>query len=898
MNVWRLLALVGLAAGGVSTPLAWAQPEEITDAAQVTPEPVPETGEIPPESRPDAEPVEPPDPEMSDAVRARITAEYLTASERAVLRTEHGAWTETELSDPVLAARAAVIAGAWDHPALDDESADPLDRAEAALRRGDPASALTLLGDDGQIRAQRVRGEALETLGRADEAAESYARAAAIPRAPSGDEPESVRAAMDLLRLRGPGALNLPDAETAHRALLDRITRARDADRMDWRARLVEAELLYARHNRAEAMAAAREALRLNPRSAGAMRLIGELAVDGFDFDTAGAVADRIDQTAALGAEPRPTADAASIRARGALRRRDPEGAEAAIDPVLARLPDHRELRAIEAAATAAGYRVGGTERLLEDFDALSPGSPTALMWVGSTLAEARQYDLADGYLARAIERAPFWSHPRLQRGLMLVQAGEDAAAIDQLQRALALDPFDVRAQNSLTLVRELATYRTIETEHFIVRYRDGIDAALAPEMSEALERMVERVCSDAPGGSDHVPDRKTIVELMPNHEWFAVRIGGMPSIHTMAASTGPVIAIESPQLGPRFTVGPFDWRRVMQHEYTHTVNLARTRNRVIHWMTEANAVFNEDAPRDMRTWRQLAAAQAAGRLFDLEAINIAFVRPRNPGDRGLAYAQGAWMFEFLIDRWGADAPRDIMDLSAAGRSGPEAFEEALALTPASFLDEFLKWARAQLVAEGLALPDGVPGAVELITQHTGTAPKDRPDEALIDTLLREHPDHPELLEIKVGFALARAEERLNAEQIGLLERVMEVRPSDDAPHRRLARHHLAAEDFEERARAVPHLEFLDAREINSPAYAAELANLYAQLGRPADALAKADRAATIAPFDANQREQAARMALIAGDSAAARRHLTALTIIEPDRPIHRRRLEAFLARP
>ena len=44
------------------------------------------------------------------------------------------------------------------------------------------------------------------------------------------------------------------------------------------------------------------------------------------------------------------------------------------------------------------------------------------------------------------------------------------------------------------------------------------------------------------------------------------------------------------------------------------------------------------------------------------------------------------------------------------------------------------------------------------------------------------------------------------------------------------------------RARAVPLLEFLDAREINSPAYAAELADLYARLGRKAEAMAKAAR--------------------------------------------------------
>lgn len=874
MRLRALLAAAGLALGlGAS---AWADGPIV---------------EVAPEDRPDAVEVRDPATGMSEAVRARIGAEYLSEGERRALRVHHGAWTPEDLADPAIAARAAVVTGAWDHPSTVSPDADPVDAAEAAVGRGDAEAAVGLLEGLGTPRAHRVRGAALEMLGRFEDAAAAYAAGVEA----GGDEPESVRAAMALLRIAGPGALGGGggDAESAHRGLLDRITAARDADRMDWRARLVEAELLYARHNRAEAVAAAREALRLNPRSAAALRLVAEVALDGFDFATATDMAARIDDGARLGGDVLPTAASAAIHARGALRRRDPEGALAALEPALARMPAQRGLLALRAAGVAASYRTDEADALLEAFDALSPGSPVALMAVGKTLAEARQYGLADGYLARAIERAPYWSHPRLERGLMLVQAGEDAAAMAELEAALALDPFDLRAQNSLTLVRELATYETIETAHFVVRYRAGIDAALAPELAVALEAMHERVCSDAPGGVDHEPDRRTIVELMPNHEWFAVRIGGMPSIHTMAASTGPVIAMESPQVGPRFTVGPFDWKRVLQHEYTHTVNLSRTHNRVIHWMTEANAVFNEDAPRGMNTWRQLAQAFASGRLFDLEAINIAFVRPQEPGDRGLAYAQGAWMFEFLVEAWGAEKPREIMDLSAAGRSGPRAFEEALGLTQDEFLARFTAWARDELVEQGLALAPGVPGARALLFAAMDD-PRQRPDAGVLDALLAEHPDHPYLLEMRVELALEGAGERLTDEQIALLERLMDARPADDGPHRRLARHHLAGETFADRARAVPHLEFLDEREINSPAYAAELADVYAKLGEHGRAQAKADRAATIAPFDAGQREQAARMALLAGDRAAAERHLTALTIIEPDREVHRRRLEAL----
>lgn len=895
-----LAAISGFALAQPATQPA-IEPEPVTDAP--LPDSGPEPRELAPEDRPDAEQLEAPPTNVSPAVAARLSAEFLTDEERADLRVQHGQWTDEDLADPDRLLRALSIAHAWNHPAFDPDSPPAnattrTDAAEAALHRSDPGRALLFTEDAGTPRALRIRARAHELLGDRDAASDAYRQAVRFDQE-EPDEAESVRAALALLRLGAP-----VDAEQENRALLDRITRARDSDRLNFKPRLVEAELLYARHNLSDAEAAAREALRLNPRAAAAWRILGEIAVDSFDFDTSEAIAEQLDALAATGTDQDSAVspDAAAIRVRAALRRRDPAGAEMALTPALVAFPDRHELLALEAAAAAAAYDLDRTEALLTAFDERSPGLPDALVMVGRTLSEARQYELADEYLSRAIERAPFWSQPRLERGLMLVQAGRDRDARDELEQALALDPFDVRAQNSLKLVRELLTYETIETEHFIVRYRPGIDAALAPEMATALEAMHDRVTSDQPGGMDHEPTTKTIIELMPNHEWFAVRIGGMPSIHTMAASTGPVIAIESPQIGPKFTVGPFDWPRVLQHEYTHTVNLSATRNRVIHWMTEANAVYNEDAPRDMRTWTLLANAYKNDGLFDLQQINTAFVRPEKPSDRSLAYAQGAWMYEYIVERWGAEMPRTVMALSAEGRTATAAFREALGESPESFLASFTPWAAAQLTEQGLLLPEGTPSVADLLEQTLADSGQDQPagalpPEAVIDELLAEHPDHPGLLEYKIAFALVDADVRLTDEQLALLERMADLRPPDDAPHRRLARHHLAADSFDERLLAVPHLEFLDAREINSPAYAAELAELYAKTDRLDLAKQKAERASSIAPFDATLREQAARYAILAGDMEAAERHLIALIIIEPDRDIHQRRLDALVAR-
>ncbi|MFM8699515.1 MAG: hypothetical protein ACKOF7_12850, partial [Phycisphaerales bacterium] len=77
------------------------------------------------------------------------------------------------------------------------------------------------------------------------------------------------------------------------------------------------------------------------------------------------------------------------------------------------------------------------------------------------------------------------------------------------------------------------------------------------------------------------------------------MRITGMPSVHTMAASTGPLIALEAPREGaPQLHLGRFDWEDVLRHEYVHTVTLDRTRNRIPHWFTEALATRLETKPR------------------------------------------------------------------------------------------------------------------------------------------------------------------------------------------------------------------------------------------------------------------------------------------------------------
>ncbi|HWO94357.1 MAG TPA: hypothetical protein VNL92_06290, partial [Dehalococcoidia bacterium] len=173
----------------------------------------------------------------------------------------------------------------------------------------------------------------------------------------------------------------------------------------------------------------------------------------------------------------------------------------------------------------------------------------------------------------------------------------------------------------------------------------------------------------------------------------------------------------------------------------------------------------------------------------------------------------------------------------------------------------------------------------------------EKPTERDIRAWLDEQPDNPFLLEAAVAAVAARG--AAGPEDVDLCERYARARPVDPLPHRLLATFYLTGAGVEMGRgpeAAIPHLEFLDAREQSSPGFAIELARRYMALGQSENALAKAARATRISPYDPSVREHAAAIAIRAGDLAKAERHIQALIVLEPDRPLHKQRLDALRA--
>jgi len=200
----------------------------------------------------------------------------------------------------------------------------------------------------------------------------------------------------------------------------------------------------------------------------------------------------------------------------------------------------------------------------------------------------------------------------------------------------------------------------------------------------------------------------------------------------------------------------------------------------------------------------------------------------------------------------------------------------------------FRAHAERDLRAWGMLPEPSLSMMVEEVRAETGAGPGPVAiDDARLAAFLEAHPEHPDLLEMSIRRAIKSAGTP-DAATLDRLRTYARVRPVDPWPHRELARAALAAGDG---AAAIPHLEFIDAREGSDPSFALELARLERARGDRRKALGHATKAARIDAYTPATREFAAALAVEAGNLQAARLHVQALGFLEPDEPRHQARL-------
>ena len=605
-----------------------------------------------------------------------------------------------------------------------------------------------------------------------------------------------------------------------HNAILGMFVRAYDViDRDYWPAHLAAARFAHARGDREGVQEELKAVFKANPNDADALELFGRMSLDGWDFAKAGAVA------TALRAVDRDSRAADLLDAENLLLQRQPEKATAFVERQLARRPDDLEATGLRAATAAVAFDADAAAAALAEADKLAPGDATALFAVGKQLSTLRQYAAAETALRRAVDRAPWWTAPRNALGLLLTQSGDEAGAIGVLTAAREYDPFNPESANYLDLLRELKGYDTIETADFVIEYdraSDPLTAELLAEYLDAMGQDVERIYR-------WKPPVKTRIEVFPTHDRFSVRVGGEPYIDTVAACTGSVIAMVTPRDGGE-ALGPFDWAQVIRHEFTHTITLGATGNRIPHWMTEGLAVREEQAPVRQEWLDLLSTAFNDDGLFPLDGLTWGFVRPRKPTDRSLAYAQSWFVCQYVVERWGEEKLQAMLPEFAAGGREAAVWRDVLGIELPQFDRDFHEWMRGQVASWG-RLPEQKEAYV--------TAAKE--GEAALKS--RDYPA-----------------------AVAAFEAARKARPLDELPMRRLAGLYLTPEARDE-ARALELLVALHDRTVKDNRFAKTAARLLLDRGEAGRAKELAYQAVQIAPYDNAAEELLLETAEAAGDS-------------------------------
>lgn len=596
-------------------------------------------------------------------VRRLVETGQLEAAES--LARSGGAATQVALGEVlVLRGRLAsadslfAVAGAASRTAL-------VGRAELARRRGDRNGSLRLAQEVIRAYTQRssewsatdrvAAGRAYLLMG-GDAATVRSALAAfdAAAKADPADPDPSLRVA-DLFLEK----YNAPDAEAEYQSVLQR-------DSTNARARLGLAKVM-AFLGDGKALAAARGALRSNPKLVPAELLVARLHLEAEAYDSAAAAVAR-----ALAVDSSAIAAWATRAAIAWLR------------------------------ADTTGWRAAERRAL-----AIDPSASDFYAELAETAARVRRYADAAAFAQQGAALDSLAPRVLGVLGVNELRLGRIPEAKRSLGRAFALDPFNLWHKNTLDLLDRLDGFRTVRSTHFEVVMptadADLLAIYLLPLLETAYDSLAVRY--------GYRPQGTVRLELYDRHADFSVRTSGLAGIGALGVSFGTVLAMDAPAARP---AGEFNYASTAWHELTHTFTLGLSDNRVPRWISEGLSVLEERRTGHgwgMEVSLSFLETVAAGKLLPVSRINEGLVRPTYPEQIGDSYLQASLVCEMIEAEHGVAALRAMLTGFARGWDMATVLQRTLQLTPAAFDAHFDQWLRARYAVPLAAIGTPAPGA-------------------------------------------------------------------------------------------------------------------------------------------------------------------------------------------
>ena len=334
------------------------------------------------------------------------------------------------------------------------------------------------------------------------------------------------------------------------------------------------------------------------------------------------------------------------------------------LDQILEINPSHPQAWAYHAVLAHLNHELG-REREFRDL-ALKPWTenPVVDYLIGRKLSQ--KYRFAEGaeHQRKALTFASSYQPARIQLAQDLLRLGQEDEGWKLSEAALKSDAYDLQVFNLMQLRDELEKFTTLEADGFRVRMEAKEAAIYGGDVLRLLQRAKQTLC---PRYGLELKETIT-VEIFPNPNDFAVRTFGLPGAQGfLGVCFGKVITANSPASQKD---SPANWQAVLWHEFCHVVTLEKTRNRMPRWLSEGISVYEERQAGT--TWGQRMTPKHRKRILDRGVVSVremsgSFLRPEKPEDLQFAYYQSSLLVEYLVEKYGLDAIRRILDDLAAG---------------------------------------------------------------------------------------------------------------------------------------------------------------------------------------------------------------------------------------
>ncbi len=419
------------------------------------------------------------------------------------------------------------------------------------------------------------------------------------------------------------------------------------------------------------------------------------------------------------------------------------------------------------------------------------------------------------------------------------------------LDRAFALDPFNLWHKNTLDLLDKLRGFRTIDQGVFRVvapaEEAEVLSMYIIPLLQQAFDSLAIRYA--------YTPPTPVRLEFYRQHADFSVRSVGLTGLGALGVSFGSLLAMDTPSARD---LGAFNWGSTAWHELTHAFTLGASAHRVPRWLSEGMSVLEER--RTKRGWGAEAtlpyiSALGSHTLRPMSQLNDGFLRPRFPEETMFSYYQASLFCEMVEELKGAKALPAMLTAYRDGSETAAVFQKVLGLTSTQVDEQFDAWMRVRFAAP-----------LRAVTPGDGHSPIGG---AFITTMRAA-------IALVTGSAAQRDSARVMLEQARAM---FPTYPGADGPNWYLA---TLAKDRGDTASAIASLAQITTR--NETAWEANMleAELREQHGDDVGAMAALTRLIWISPYDVAVHKRLAILAAKHSNFALAVRERRAVIAVHP----------------